>query len=524
MIQKRFSLYFILGLIIVLIGTFSVIIISIYEYTTTKKYLEDNIHHRTSDSMEKIKYLIAPYIESYSLSEYENIVENEMKNRHIYAIIIKDYHMGRILGNEFVQSGKIRDQSWNIISFKQQSDEQKKILQKAYVSLSENIYNQEGSLLATIEIFGSDHFMKTELRKVINESIISILGVSIVLVIFSFLLIHRVLIRPLEDIITTIVRNSQESVSLKPIPKKGFKELYQLSETINKMIESINLSHEKLSELNKNLNQKVEEKTHELQHLNQSLEIKIQEELEKGKQKDILLHNQSRFASMGEMIGNIAHQWRQPLNALSITIQKMQRYYELGRLDEETLHKSIEKSTKLIQKMSSTIDDFMGFFREDKVKIEFDINEAIDETLSLLEASIKNNFIQLEFHKSPLPTSIEGYKGEFTQVILNIISNAKDALKQNDISNPTIIIKVVKEDDFVSIFIEDNAGGVPNEIIQKIFDPYFTTKEDGKGTGIGLYMSKIIVENNMGGTLQVYNKEAGACFEIRFECDKERKK
>jgi signal transduction histidine kinase len=480
MIQKRFSLYFVLGIIIVLIASFSVAIISSYSYFQTKQNLQKTIHTHANDSLEKLSKLLVPYIESYSATEYTNILRWEMKNSSISAVVIEDYAMGKVLGVPSFNNGLLRDTNWDIVNYDQSNNLHKKLLDNSYYNQHSPIVNKYNEKIAQITIYSTDKFMQEQLDNIIKQSVIFTLLISLVLIILSFILIHGVIIRPLEKIITILTKNSSNENSLNPIPQNGFKEIHLLALSINQMIHSIKQSQKQIQ------------------------------------QKDILLHNQSRFASMGEMIGNIAHQWRQPLNALSITIQKMQRYYEMGKLDEETLNKSVDKSMNLIQKMSSTVDDFMGFFREDKIKISFDVSMAIDETISLLEASIKNNFINLDFKKPSKEITILGYKGEFTQVILNIISNAKDAIKEKNIQNPQIDITLQDQDGFVYVQICDNAGGIPNEIIDKIFDPYFTTKEEGKGTGIGLYMSKVIIEKNMEGNLSIYNTDQGACFVIKL--------
>ena len=251
--------------------------------------------------------------------------------------------------------------------------------------------------------------------------------------------------------------------------------------------------------------------------LNNSLNKKVQEEIEKNREKEQLLMEQSKLASMGEMIGNIAHQWRQPLNALGLTIQKIKVLDNNDNLNSEQIDKITEKSVRLIDKMSNTIDDFMGFFRQDKEKREFDINDVISETITLLDASFKNHYIELNINAALGKIRIYGYKGEFSQVILNLLSNAKDVLIEKQIEAPKINIDILKENDKIIIKVCDNGGGVATDIIHRIFEPYFTTKEQGKGTGIGLYMSKIIIEENLDGKLSVKNYEDGACFIIEFK-------
>ncbi len=251
--------------------------------------------------------------------------------------------------------------------------------------------------------------------------------------------------------------------------------------------------------------------------LNNSLNKRVQEEIEKNREKEQLLMEQSKLASMGEMIGNIAHQWRQPLNALGLTIQKIKVLEKNDDLSSDQIAKITEKSTRLIDKMSTTIDDFMGFFRQNKEKIEFDINDVINETVTLVDASFKNHYIELNINTSNDMMRIYGYRGEFSQVILNLLSNAKDVLIERKIEAPKINIGILKEKDKIIIKVCDNGGGVPTDIINRIFEPYFTTKEQGKGTGIGLYMSKIIIEENLDGMLSVENYEDGACFIIELK-------
>jgi len=253
--------------------------------------------------------------------------------------------------------------------------------------------------------------------------------------------------------------------------------------------------------------------------LSKTLDDRVKQEIEKNRQKEQLLIHQSKMAGMGEMIGNIAHQWRQPLNALGLGIQKIKMLYDADMLTEEKFNQSVKKSNMLIKKMSETIDDFRNFFKVDKEKQNFRLEDAIDDTLELLDASLKVNNIEVIVLHQDDGINVFGYKNELEQVLLNIVNNAKDALMENNIQNSKIEIKTLKLDDDVLVEISDNAGGIPEDIIDKIFDPYFTTKEQGKGTGVGLYMSKTIIETNMSGSLSVSNSENGAKFTIKIKSE-----
>ena len=261
------------------------------------------------------------------------------------------------------------------------------------------------------------------------------------------------------------------------------------------------------------LHQRLKTKSIQLQNLNAELEERIAQAVSLSKQKDHMLAQQSKLASMGEMIGNIAHQWRQPLNALSLLIQKQQIFYERGLLTAEKVQESVEKGMSLINKMSSTIDDFRDFFKPNKQKIYFDIKNAVDDTLELINAALYNQQIKLVLNLQENIT-ILGYKNEFSQVILNLINNAKDVLIEKKIEDAEIRIDSIVENTTIKLKISDNGGGIPQNVIEHIFEPYFTTKEEGKGTGIGLYMSKMIIEENMQGKLYVNNSDRGAVFTI----------
>jgi PAS domain S-box-containing protein len=253
----------------------------------------------------------------------------------------------------------------------------------------------------------------------------------------------------------------------------------------------------------------------ELIKINEHLSKLVEEETAKRIEKDKLLIQQSKLATMGEMIGAIGHQWRQPLNSLGLMIQDTLFAYKYGEMDEEYLKNFKEHAMETIQTMSKTIDDFKNFFSPNKKEEQFFLEDAIAQTIKILDAQLKNNSIEVIFdkdsiHKHPYVC----YKNELNQVILNILANAKDALIEKKPQTPFIKIDVECVGDGCEIAIEDSAGGIPSEIIEKVFEPYFTTKEEGKGTGIGLYMSKDIVDEHLGGKISVENSENGARFTI----------
>jgi len=250
---------------------------------------------------------------------------------------------------------------------------------------------------------------------------------------------------------------------------------------------------------------------HDLESLNKNLEEKVSSQVEDIRQKDQMLLHQSKLAAMGEMIGAIAHQWRQPLNALNINIQNLDDDFEDGLIDKEFIDKFIETNSKTIQFMSKTIDDFRNFYTIKKVKEEFSVLKAIKETVTMQSAQLNHHNINLIIDGTDF--KINSYQSEFKQVILNLVNNAKDAIIEKGIEHGEMRIIIDKN----QILFKDNAKGIDEKIIDRIFEPYFTTKEQGKGTGIGLYMSKIIIEENMGGKLSVENDTNGAIFTIEFK-------
>jgi PAS domain S-box-containing protein len=255
------------------------------------------------------------------------------------------------------------------------------------------------------------------------------------------------------------------------------------------------------------------EKRRELEELNRSLETRIVQAVDELRRKDQLLILQERRAVMGEMINYIAHQWRQPLNSLSLYVQELRLESGSGELSEDNLEDTVGKCMQLILHMSQTIGDFRDFFKPDKEKVLFGVNQVIRHALSLIEISLKEPHISVALHSEGDPT-VKGYPNEYAQVLLNILSNARDALTERNVDNARISIQSFAEGDTTVVTITDNAGGIPEEIAEKMFEPYFTTKGSDKGTGIGLFMSKTIIEKNMGGRLTVRNTGDGA--EIRI--------
>ena len=280
-------------------------------------------------------------------------------------------------------------------------------------------------------------------------------------------------------------------------------ELGELGESFDVMAQQIALREKSLAE-----------KQRILEEVNVNLEQRVAGAVTELRNKDQMVILQGRQAAMGEMIGNIAHQWRQPLNTLGLIVQGMLFNFRLSRMDEEDIESSVKKAMDIIFHMSRTIDDFSNFFKPDKEKRQFAVNTSIFKTLSLIEPSMTDMNIYINVDRVS-ESFINGYENEYSQVLLNILLNSRQAFEGCGIDRQRVI--TITASDVIDksvVTITDNAGGIPEDIIDKIFDPYFTTKGPDKGTGIGLYMSKAIIEKSMGGRLTVRNTADGAEFRI----------
>lgn len=250
----------------------------------------------------------------------------------------------------------------------------------------------------------------------------------------------------------------------------------------------------------------------ELKRLNQELEKRVVEELEKNRQKDLLMIQQNRQAALGEMISNIAHQWRQPLNAIAVTVENMAEAWEFGELTTSYMQEKVRKTMGLLSYMSNTIDDFRNFFKPEREKTRFNINSMVIKAVSFVEASFRDQNIFIEKEMSD-ELYVYGYPNEYMQVVINILNNARDALVENKIAEPVIRVRLYEQGNQQWVRIFNNGLQIAPEIGLRIFDPYFTTRHSS-GTGLGLYMAKNIIEKNMEGKIGFENKESGVEFFI----------
>lgn len=268
------------------------------------------------------------------------------------------------------------------------------------------------------------------------------------------------------------------------------------------------LLQDELERLNKTLEKRVEVQTKELKKLNKTLEARVAQEIEKNEQKQSVMFWQARHASLGQMLANIAHQWRQPLMELSLSLFNIKKSYQRGlELDAQRFY---DESVANIKSMSQTIEDFSNFFKPNRVKTYFNVSSAIKEALNLVSLEGVEKKVEL------IDMDILGSSNELTQVIVNLLNNAKDAFFSRGILVKEIDIITSKTKDFAIIEIVDNAGGIAKEHIDRMFEPYFTTKHKSRGTGLGLFMSKMICEQGLGGSIELSSSGGSSKFIIKI--------
>ncbi len=282
------------------------------------------------------------------------------------------------------------------------------------------------------------------------------------------------------------------------------KQLEISNRELEKDIVKLELMDSKLTQLNRDLEKKVEEKTYELKKLNDNLKKEIKEEVEQNRRKDNMLFQQSKMASMGEMIENIAHQWRQPLSLISTSASGIRLNKEYNTLTDELLNEAVENIMNSTNFLSNTIDDFRDFYKVDKIKEKFNIKDVLDKTLKLTSSRFTNRAIKVI--KECEDVEILGFENELVQVFINLLNNARDVLEELPYEERYIFVTIKKIENEAYISLKDNANGIEESILEKIFDPYFTTKGSDKGTGIGLFMSKEIIEKHFHGKIIAQNE------------------
>ena len=275
------------------------------------------------------------------------------------------------------------------------------------------------------------------------------------------------------------------------------------SNLLNKQKE-LNEQLSEKSKITQKLNRELEESEYELQTINENLKNTIKKEIEKNDKMHQQLFKSEKLASMGEMIGNIAHQWRQPLSIISTGATGIQMQKEYSMLTDEFLEETCDTINNNAQYLSKTIDDFTNFIKGDRTKTVFSLKNNINSFLHLVKSSIKNHHLNIILDLQE-DIKIDGYENELTQCLINIFNNSKDILVEKDNEDKLIFISTFVDDNKAIIKIKDNAGGIPKDVLSKIFEPYFTTKHQSQGTGLGLHMTYNLIVDGMSGTIEANN-------------------
>lgn len=350
--------------------------------------------------------------------------------------------------------------------------------------------------IALIKISFSKKELSSELLNILYTNIALLLIVLLTLTILTLVVFKLLLKNPIKTLVDNAIHLGKGEYNSKI--NLDVEEFNPLITVLNSMADKIS---KQLTLLEDNKN---------------NLEKRVIIEINKRKEQEQLLIQKSRLADMGNMISMIAHQWRQPLSAINTITQNIHLAYYVGKLDDIFINEQIKRSNDIAKKMSSTIDDFRNFFKENKEKESFKIKSVIDESINLIKDSLIHENITINTKYSNNNSTITAFKNELSQVLVNLIINAKDAFSNIEIDKKFIDINTIQKENNIEIIIQDNAGGIKEELLSRIFEPYYTTKKENVGTGLGLYMSKIIIEKNMYGSLYVLNVDKGAKFTINI--------
>jgi signal transduction histidine kinase len=504
------------------------LVLSIFSYEVTRlqqKSILDTIESKAKSMGDSITFVNTDFM----------VIDDEIKIlEFVYDFVqvnknIKKLTVSRRNGNDLIiykDKWELEENSKKIVISKKEIE---KIKKSSYEIVFSKTSNQDVFMYSYPVYLSSVHWgwlhfelsldeYNLKLDEMYNQFFILATMMVISMLLVSYL-IAKMVSRPIVNLeeVSQKIYNGDLS---KRVNIETTDEIGKLSLTFNKMIDNLEKSQEELKESHNVLEERVKERTDELENksiqleeLNDNLEHLVHEEITKRQKQEQLLIQQSKLASMGEMIGNIAHQWRQPLNALGLVIQNIQLTYMMDELNDDFIEKSVSKANLLTSTMSKTIDDFRNFFKPNKEITKFSLDNSINNSLSLISSTFEHNGVSIKY-EIVNDIDVIGFPNEFSQVILNILTNSKDAFVENEIINSVVSLEIKRDDNYGYVIIKDNAGGIPLNIIEKVFEPYFTTKEEGKGTGIGLYMSKIIIEKNMNGQLYVNNINDGAQFTV----------
>ena len=353
----------------------------------------------------------------------------------------------------------------------------------------------EGAKIATVIVKHNRNIVEELIAKRVKTMILEAFVIIFILSLFIKFTIDTIVSKKL-NILTSAIKRFKETKEVQEVKLNNYNdEMGYVIDEFNNMQQELKANWDSLNEINK------------------TLKSKVKEEVQKNREKERQIFEQAKLVQMGEMIGNIAHQWRQPLSYISTVASSMSLQKEMGILKDEDFFNNIKNIIDKTKYLSETIDTFRNFIEKDKEIKKISLNKVISDTINIIGKSLEheNIILNIELKKEYF---YNGIQGELSQVLLNLFNNSKDAFHNKDIQDKTINVSVDEKDETIEIIVADNAGGIKDDIISKIFDPYFTTKHKSQGTGIGLYICKDIIEKRHNGKLSAKNYNDGAKFTI----------
>ena len=464
--MKKNTISFKLNLIL-LVTVFVIQSISgIISYYTYSQKIQDDLASQMEITNKRLSLILPSIIWNFQVQVAKEIIATEALDESIDTIVIND-----IDGTEIVSVGK------------------EKLLLKRNKSCRKSVdLKFEGEKIASVIVYHNHNKIESTKLYMIENIIIKTIIILILLQLLMSFLVNKFIISNIIKLQNNIIAFAKDKNSISNITVDTNDEIGFLFNEFEKMKASLKESWESLNKINENL------------------ESKVQEELSKNEVIQAQLHKSEKMAAMGEMIGNIAHQWRQPLSVISTAATGLAVQKEYGILTDESFYKSCEDINQNAQYLSKTIDDFKNFIKGDRTKKEFNIEDSINSFLNLVSAPITNDEITivLDYEKD---ITIASYENELIQCLINIFNNSKDALVENISENRIFKISTKLKNEKLQIEIQDNGKGIPSDIIDKVFEAYITTKHQSQGTGLGLNMTYNLIVDGMDGNIIVSNEE-----------------
>ena len=436
---------------------------------------------------------------------FMNKIKKLISNKEINIYVLDKNNMHLTVGTL---------EQYKILSKTSLKNQKVEIEGKSYLQNILPLYNDD-KLIGAIALLQIEKTILDYVLQLLKSLVIVFIIILFIVIPFTVILI-RTITNPIINLQQGIKELSSGNLG-KQLDIYSEDEIGQLTMSFNDMSKEL-AKTDKIKILNTQLKKTSQElilAKDQLEELNNTLEEKIQIEIEKNTKHQMILMHQSKLVQMGEMIENIAHQWRQPLAQINSSVLLIDSVLIKRQFNDSLIEDKLLEIESFTAYMSRTIDDFKGFFNPDKKKTIFAIDDAIKRSYDILKGFIKVHHIKVDID-IPKKLQCNNHLEDLQQVLLTLLNNAIDALVSNKIKNARIAIQASLKNEKIILTIEDNALGINEEIINKIFDPYFTTKHKSQGTGLGLYMAKMIIENGLKGTLNMENKNQGACFTINI--------